>query len=383
MNRMLYSLLLTLTFATSTLPLTVNSTLFEHKESGKRILLLGDAHDQYIELMLGYCETLNPKLVQAVLSTLHTAKIQQKKALTAFAQSMLASSNKKASQTVVISEATNRALRDLCNNELDSTLEAETFYVLPQLFMNATLGSASKAQERAAIFANSLQSFGADNNSLVFDNQFRWVAGDTLRDTNQCLLLHLIKEVMAEDLTSFKASLPAHIAGISIGDVQQDIQLYLPLFAQLDVDDSDATAALRLIDETLKTGNVSGNTPIIDLTLQLQESDPAKAQALHSYLHRFSAHKFDLELLLYAKVFADDSALKYLIINGGFEHANFVKSKLLQDGYTVVETSGMNVFEADAFKQASPEQALPIISEAITQAKDQSPLALLPKLFQD
>lgn len=380
MKQSLYSLLLALIFATNTLPLTVNSTLLEHKESGKRVLLLGDAHDQYIELMLGYCETLNPNLVQAVLSTLHTAKIQQKKALTAFAQSMLASSNKKASQAVVISEATNRVLRDLCNNELDSTLEAETFYVLPQLFMNATLGSASKAQERAAIFANSLQSFGVDNNSLVFDNQFRWVAGDTLRDTNQDLLLHLIKE--AEDLASFKASLPAHIAGISVGEVQQDIQQYLPLFAQLDIDDSDATAALRLIDEMLKTGNVSDNTPIIDLTLQLQESDPAKAQALHSYVHRFSGHKFDLELLLYAKVFADDPALKYLIINVGFEHANFVKSKLLQDGYTVEETSDMNVFSTDAFKQASLEQALSIIAEAVTQAKDQSPLTLLPKLFQ-
>lgn len=373
-------------YTTYVLPLTVNATLLANKNSGKRVLLLGDAHDQNIDGILRYAAELTPTkktLTQAALSTFYTVKRQQKKTLTKFAQAMLENNNKKSAQTVIISEIDNTQLRALCKNTLGNAFKSETFFVIPQVFMNHLWGSKSTPEDKLDMYEKSIKHFATPDNSLEFNNQLRWVAGDTLRDNNQTCLLKTINETSIQDLTSLKQSLPDHVAAISIGDIKKNILQWRHFFASCGIDDQYNEKALALLDEELQTGKAFESTPIIDLTIQLRNDDPAKAKALYSYLGKLGNNQFDFELSAgYVKAFEDDASLKYLIINAGHEHTDFVKNKLIKDGFYLVETRGSNVSLTPEFKEASPAKALVILSKALDHVKKQSPHKLLPKLFQ-
>ena len=380
MKQRLYSLLIALTFTTNIVPLTVNSTLLE--KSGKRVLLLGDVHDQNIEGTLRrYSDELNPTqkiLAQAALSTLDNVKRKQKKEFTNFAHTMIGEPHKHSSQTILVAE---NSVTELKSFYWQTSQALETMDVLPHVLVNHLAQSAPTPAEKLTALEQSLTSFGINaKTAFQVNNGIHFVAGNYCRDNNLDILLEQIRT--EKDLRELKKTLPDNVAQINVGDLKEVLLTWQNLFTGKEIKEVDTATLLIFIDEGVKTNTISNATPVIDLAIQLQENNPAQRQNLSSLLFHSASKKCDLELALHVKSFEKDVSLKYLILNAGAAHTDFIKTRVIKDGYAVVESSGSDVILSNEFKKASRETTLTMLSKMLDQVKKQSPLVMLPKLFQ-
>lgn len=375
MNRIFYSLLIALTFTTNIVPLTESATLLAQKKTGKRVLLLGDVHDVNLEQFLQKASrsTETQACAQATRDLLHKVKNRQHKELTHFAQIMIADNDKKHTQTLVVSEISPDLIEYFCKK--DAAIH-ETLHLLPHVLMShvAALKPTQAAQINIEKFMSPLDR--GNNNFFQVTDQLHFIAADCVRSSPQD---SLFSSMAHEDLQSLKEQLPAHLDNITIRSLKKDLLEYQPQFAQLGINSEAIENLLVFIDELLRSGS-SESELIIDVAIELQKTNPVKENFLHEQAFRFSSKKQDLELLRYAKLFEKKPAIKYLIINAGAQHTDFVKTRLIKSGFVNIEESTTN--GCIDFSKTVPEEFLGMLSRGLNTLQQESPHSLLFKLFQ-
>lgn len=386
MKQVLYSLLIALTCTTNIMPLTINSTLLENKDTGKRVLLLGDGHDCHTETILkSYPATLESmhKAAQSALVIFDKIKNQQKEALTSFAHALLADNNEKSDQTIVISEISIEKTKSFCADNLTSL---QTMNVLPHVFVQDIAQSASTEKEKRTLIEQSMSSFGIKAPSAFqARNGIRLIAGDCFREgvfnNPDFLLRSCIEEA---DLVSFKEKLRAlPIAGIeniTIGNLKKSLLTWYTVFAKVDQKEIDTKQLLTFIDDAIKNGQISETITLIDAAIALRQNTVLQ-KTVYDHLLKLWNNKCNLELFCHVILFEKDASLNYLILNAGGAHVRFVKKWLIQNGYHIIEQSGNHAL-GKKLKIASSEELITLFSQAFNELEKQSPLVLLPKLFQ-
>lgn len=378
MNRILYSLLIAVTFTTNIVPLTESSTLLTHKETGKRVLLLGDVHEGNMkeEIDNASKSEKTKALAQATLALFRTVKSKQRKELTTFAHTMLASDNKQDGQTIVMSEIDTDILKSVCTKDIFQT--PQTVYVLPQVLMNH-LGTSKAAQEEKFNTEKFMSPLDIGIKSFFqVTHNLHFVAADSFRNNNLDTLLRMMAH--DKDLSSLKKQLPTHLAHITIGNLRKDLLESHAIFAKFDINNVYTEKLLAIIDESLHAGTLSELDLIIDVGIPLQQGNPVKAKALMDDLSEFAARKCDFELSYYITSLENNAEIKHFIINAGADHTDFIKTRLVKNGFHVTEES--DTANCLNFEKAPHEEVLDIISKGLNVLHQKSPHSLLPKLFQ-
>lgn len=377
MYRILYSLLLALTFATSTLPLTVNSTLLENKKTGKRVLLFGEMHTQYIDQMLN----------EEKQATCNAIEQRQKQDFTTLAHKLLDLNPEKGAQTVVITETSANSLGGLFEQESDlvekQDNQDETIQVMPRIFMRTILAPATTADEKLALFQESIKPFNdIPAASFVFDNGMRWIAGDTTRTQKDKFLVFTIYDHWQSILDSIKINedMPPDLAELSITNVKEDISFWHDEFVKHGLDDPYAQEILRSINTGVQAGNLSESDHIAALHAYLHNNDKqAERAALNNNILKLVSLKNDLELKRYLTVFEQDNQLKHIIMNFGDIHMQLIKKRLLDTGYVMVAQSGHTVCS----EIASKDEAKKEIAQSLEVLKKHQNLVQVDTLFKD
>ena len=376
MKKIIYSLLLTLTFTTNIVPLTVNSTLLANKNTGKRILLLGEMHTSYAKQTLSDTE----KIVY------NTIEQNQKKDFSKLAHTLLTLNQQKGAQTVVISETNLKDLGRHFEEELGlvetQDHDDETIHVMPRLFLKTLLAPAATVDEKNALFSSSVKPFNdTPAASFVFNNQMRWIVGDTWRKEKDNFLSFTVYKHWKNILESLKnkEEMPTELTELSIANVKEYIGLWHDEFVKKNIHDLYAKQITATIDKTLKTGNLSVSDHIATVHEYLRNHRKILASdALNNNFINFISLKTDLELQGYVKEFEKDPTLKYLIMNFGDIHTQHIKNMLRKGGYTITAHNGYTVCSEPTTEKDIKKQTL----KALNALKKHPNLVRADKLFQ-
>lgn len=339
MKQIFYSLLIALSFTSNVLPLTINSTVLENKNTGKHVLLLGEMHTKYAKQTLADKE-----------KTLYdTVEQQQKKEFTQLTNRLLALDPQKGAQTVVITEINPAILGSLLEEEagLVDTQEQkdETVQVMPRLFLKTMLAPAKTVDEKVALFQSSVIPFNdVPAASFIFGNGLRWIAGDTRTEKDKFLSFTVYKhwKSILESISK-KEDMPEALSSLTIAHVKEYVKTWHDLFVSHGIADPYGLKIMATIDTAVKAGNLSSSDHIATVHAYLRNHGKiAASDALNNNFIRFTSLKPDLELRMYVESFEKNPMLKYLIIHFGNEHTKIVRNLLRKDGYHVVKQVGCN-----------------------------------------
>lgn len=379
MKQILYCPLIALTFTASIAPLTESATLLTHKETGKRVLLIADVHQINKEIE-GISKSEKTKtLAQTTLALFHTVKSKQQKELTDFAHAMLANDDKQDGKTLVVSEIGNYNFQNLFKQAPE---ELETMQVLPHIIANH-LGK-SATQEELDIQQCISPLDNGNKNCFQVTDKVHFITGDLFRSgthlnsTRLNMLLHRIYHDIKdhESLSFFKETCPYYSEGITLSMLKQDLRETLPMLEECGIQKINNEQLLAEVN------TLPESTLIIDAAIQLQQNNPRKAIELSNAICTYQANKCDCELVGYAQAFEKSRSIKQMIMNAGADHTDFVKARLVKNGFHVAAESDTAHCLDYGESAISSEQFFTITASGLNKLQQTSPHALLPKIFQ-
>ncbi len=382
MKQSLYSLLLALIFATNTLPLTVNSTLLEHKKSGKRVLLLGDAHDYCIEMLFRFAVTIpaHQQFTHSTRATFDAIKRQQGKAFASFAARMFVDNNKQYSGSMMISEISTRTCKNFISSSNSKSLE--TMYMLPHLCMEHIAQSGSTEEEKCMLIEQAMKQAQSKNfgkNAFQLPNEMILIASNCWRDNSLTWLLQSFR--LTEDLVSLKKTVRPDIAAITIDDLKKFLMTWQKLFAKMQHKETITAQFLTFIENAIQAGHISEATTLIDAAITSRQ-DKVVQEVFYELALKLLKNICDVELLHSIRSFEKNNRCTYLILNAGMKHTKHIRNCLMKDGYHIVEQRGNHALPSTKIELISCDQMLTLFSQTFNELEKESPLALLPKLFQ-
>lgn len=353
-------------------PLTESSSLLENKSTGKRVLLLADVHDQSIKEEIIKSFKNENKTFSAITFALFDAiKSQQQKELIVFVDTIIADINKQQGQTIIVSEIDNNYFKRLFKKNVS---DIQTIWILPYVIINHLSKSAIEEELDIQKFMSPLDV--GNKNFFQITDKVHFIAGDYFRSASLDDLLRYIYYAAKndEDLSSLKEKLPAHLTQITIATLKEDLIETSYFFEKFGIKTTNNEQLLVDIN------TLPESTLIIDAVIQLQQNDLKALMATNEALHQFQCNKCDCELSYYVTAVEVSSPIQQMIINAGAKHIDFIKDRLINNGFQIIEesdTQGCLDFEAK-----SSQELVTLTEKALTTLQQKSPHELLPKLFQ-
>lgn len=311
-----------------------------YPDSKKRVILLDDAHAQYLKSQANRSEL-------ALMADLYT---QQKETLTQLTYSLLYLDPKIGAQTVVITECADSAFGCIAEQEMGADVvreNGEMGEVMPRIFLQHIFASGSTVDEKLAIFQKAIQPFnGIQTASFMMKNQVRWIAADRFRKEKDRYLsfeIYLHYQDIKKSLEAHE-ELPAEFKELTIGNVSDYLKTMDEQCKECNITQNYYTKIVEVITAVLATNKLKESDHFALLHDYLMTSGQSQVRdELNNNVLCFIAHKFDIELQHYINAFTQDSELSCLIVQAGGVHNEYVRTLLSSKGYVMTAKTGSDV----------------------------------------
>lgn len=362
-NQCLLAIVLGILWTSHTQTIIYHASLLTHASSGKKVLLLDDAHAQWIERFASEADKVRHNDLYA----------QQKKRLEQFGTRLVSLDTEKGSRGVVLTETPENVFSCMAEQEIGAASvkdNKETLEILPRAFLRSLTANAPTVDEKlkALTGPGTFKSFNEVPRSFAYalNNGLQWVVADRRRtdlDTYLSLTVYEQWQQIAsalEERRSFLWKLK-HCFGYcgagtfaenevipgteivpTIGYVQRYIEDLHAEFEKHGIVDRYYPILSRALREELAAGNIAATDHFALLYDRLVKDNQAQGkEILAGYMLAFLAQKCDVEFREYADAFESDPQEKYMIVIAGGVHNFDIKSVLESKGYALDKELGI------------------------------------------